>query len=302
MKAAVTGGLGFIGQEITRRMIDEGIEVTVFARSADPELYRKKFGYVRCDLTVRGEWQNVLAEHDVVINLAGRGIFTRWNRKIREDILNSRIISTANIVEAMSRKGSKAKVLINASAVGFYGMHGDDVITEGNAPGSDFLAEVCRQWEEEAGRAAIKGTRIVLMRFGTILGSGGAFPLMKKVFSFMMGARLGNGRQWFPWLHVDDACSIILKAVRDKKMSGPYNCTAPGMVRNSEFTAALAEVCGKPVVLPPVPVFALRIMLGEFGAFLAGGQKAVPEKLEKEGFRFQFSNIRTALEDLVKRD
>ncbi|HPS56843.1 MAG TPA: TIGR01777 family oxidoreductase [Spirochaetota bacterium] len=301
MKVAVTGGLGFIGERITRDLLNYGYDVTVFARKGNPELFRKKFSYVKCDLTVQGNWQDIIGEHDVVVNLAGTSVFTRWNKTKKEYIYNSRSISTANIVEAMGRKKSKAKVLINASAVGFYGMHGDEEITEKHAAGDDFLAMVCRRWEDEAMKADANGARVVIMRFGTVLGGGGAFPLMKKVFGMMMGAKLGSGKQWFPWIHIDDVCGIILKAVKDKKMSGRYNCTAPVMVRNSEFTAIMAKSCGKPVIIPFVPVFALKIMMGEFGAFLAGGQKAVPEKLVKEKYSFQFPELGPALENLMKK-
>ncbi len=303
MKVAVTGGLGFIGELITGELIDNGFEVTVFARGNDPQLFKKKFRYIKCDLTAQGDWQDAIAEHDAVINLAGRGIFTRWNNSVKEDIYNSRTISTANIVEAMGRKKSKTKVLINASAVGFYGMHGDEDITEKYSSGEDFLAIVCRQWEYEAEKAEEKSARVVLLRFGTVLGrGGGAFPLMKKVFSLMMGARLGNGSQWFPWIHAEDACGIILKALKDKKMTGAYNCTAPGIVRNSEYTRELARSCRRPVILPFIPVFILRIMLGEFGAYLAGGQKAVPEKLVKGKYKFKFPDLDHALADLAKRE
>ncbi len=302
MKVAVTGGLGFIGEQITGGLLNNGFDVTVFARNDDPGLFKKKFRYVKCDLTVQGDWQKVIGEHDAVINLAGRGIFTRWNRAVKEDIYNSRTISTANIVEAMGMSKSKSKLLINASAVGYYGMSGDQVINEKYPSGVDFLAMVCRQWEHEALKAAEGGARVVLLRFGTVLGSnGGAFPLMKKVFSLMMGAKLGNGNQWFPWIHFDDVCSVIMRALKDKKMSGPYNCTAPGIVRNIDFTRELARSCGRPVIVPFVPVFALRIMLGEFGVYLAGGQKAVPERLASEKFSFSFPDLNSALADLMKR-
>lgn len=302
MKVAITGGLGFIGEKLTGILLDNGFDVTVFARSGDPALFKKKFRYIKCDLTVQGDWQDAIAEHEAVINLAGAPIFTRWNREKKENIYNSRIISTANIVDGMGRKKSKSKLLINASAVGYYGMHGDEVTNEKHSSGEDFLSIVCRQWEDEALKAEASGARVVLMRFGNVLGSGGgAFLLLKKVFTRMLGAKLGNGRQWFPWIHVDDVCGIILKAVKDKKMTGPYNCTAPGIVRNSEFTKAMAVSCRRPVIIPFVPVFALRIILGEFGAFVAGGQKAVPEKLLKEKYSFQYPELSRALSDLMKK-
>ena len=303
MKVAVTGGLGFIGERATEELFASGIDVTAFARHRDPGLFRKKFNYVRCDLTVKGDWQNSIGEHDVVINLAGAGIFTRWNSAKKENIYNSRIISTANIVEAMLRKNSKVRVLINSSAAGYYGMSGDEDITETHGAGKDFLAMVCRHWEDEALKAEAGGIRVVLLRFGTVLGNGGgAFPLMKRVFRMMLGARLGMGRQWFPWIHIDDAAGIIMKAVNDRRMSGPYNCTSPGIVRNIEFTRAIAESCRRPVVFPFIPVFMLRLVLGEFGAFLAGGQNAVPAKLVKERYPFVFSGIESALNDLMKID
>jgi len=229
MKIAITGGLGFIGQKLTEEFLKNGENVTIFARSGNPELTRAPFGYVRCDLTEEGEWQKALAGHDAVINLAGTGIFTRWNRKIKENIYNSRIVSTANIVKAISDKNSQVRVFVNASAVGYYGLTGNREIGESDPPGEDFLAMVCRHWEEEAMKADNAGVRVALMRLGTVFGQeGGAFPLLKRVFMRMLGARLGSGKQWFPWIHIDDAVAIMEKTLKDKAMSGPFNCTAPG--------------------------------------------------------------------------
>ena len=300
MKVAVTGGLGFIGRKITEEMIAAGMKVSIFARSADPDLLRQDFNYVRCDLTSGGDWQIKLAEHDAVINLAGANIFTRWNDKKKRNIYNSRIVSTANIAAAVSVKKSKVKVFINASAVGYYGLTGDREVSESDRAGADFLADVCSHWEAEARKAEKAGIRVVLLRFGTVLGNtGGGFPLLLKTFRYMMGARLGNGKQWFPWLHIDDAAGIIIKALNDKKMSGPYNCSAPGAVTNRDFTRAMGRNSGRPQPVPFVPVFMLRLLFGEFGPFLAGGQKILPKKLEQAKYKFIFPDIDSAIKDLI---
>lgn len=301
MKVAVTGGLGFIGNRITAKLLEAGIRVTVFARKSDPDLFNAEFDYVECDLTKKGDWQKRIPEHDAVINLAGAGIFTRWNRTVKENIYNSRILSTSSIVEAMTVKRSKVRTFINASATGYYGLCGDDEIFESDPPGADFLSMVCASWEKEALKAAGSGIRVVLLRFGTVFGrDGGAFPLLKKNFMFMVGSRLGSGRQWFPWVHIDDATGIVIHMLSNEKMSGAYNCTAPGIVTNGDFTKVMASKSGRPQVVPFVPAFILRIILGEFGTFLVGGQKAVPGRLVKAKYKFLYPDLDSALTDLMK--
>ncbi len=301
MKVAITGGLGFLGTHITSKLLDAGMEVTVFARSGDKDLLHAEFNYVRCDLAVEGVWQQVLSQHDAVINLAGANIFTRWNRQKKEEIYNSRIISTRNVVDGIKSKKSKVKVLLNASATGYYGLSGDDPVKESDGPGNDFLSMVCSNWEDEAMRAAGPGVRVAVMRFGTVFGSeSGAFPKLWKNFRFMAGGRLGNGRQWFPWIHVDDAAGIALQMLKDKKMSGAYNCTSPGIVTNREFTAVMSEISGRPQLVPFIPGFMLRIILGEFGSFLVHGQKTLPERLLESGYGFMYPDLKSAVTALVK--
>jgi uncharacterized protein (TIGR01777 family) len=299
MKAAVTGGLGFLGKHIIAALLEAGHEVTLFARRE--EELRRGVSFVYADLMKTGEWQKVLAEHDVVINLVGVNLFQRWNKKIKKSIYDSRIISTANIISSFSKGKTEGKLLINASAVGYYGLKGDEVTTESAGAGEDFLADVCSDWEKEALKGESRNMRIVLIRLGSVFGAdGGAFPLLAKNYKLLLGGKLGSGKQWFPWIHVDDVAGIVLKAVADKKMSGPYNCTAPGIVTNGEFTKIMAKAVKRPVLIPFVPGFVLRIVLGEFGSFLTGGQRAVPEKLQKEGYRFMFPELKGALEDLLK--
>lgn len=299
MKIAVAGGLGFLGQHIISALLKDGHDVTLFARRSDG--VKKDISFVNADLMIPGDWQRSIAENDVVINLVGVNLFQRWNKKIKKSIYDSRIISTANIVNSFDPAKSKDKTLINASAVGFYGLRGDELITESEEAGSDFLAMVCSGWEKEAFEGTDRNLRVVLLRFGSVFGiDGGAFPALKTNFRMMLGGKLGNGKQWFPWIHVNDITGIVLKAVNDKKMSGAYNCTSPGIVTNSSFTRIMAKAVKRPVLIPFVPGFVLRIVLGEFGSFLTGGQRAVPERLLKEGYMFLFPELKGAIDDLLR--
>ncbi len=299
MNIAVAGGLGFLGQHIIPALKESGHNVTLFARREETQRHRVSFVYA--DLMIPGEWQKRIAEHDVVINLAGVNLFQRWNSVIKKSIYDSRIISTSNIVNSFQQGGAEGRTLINASAVGYYGLRGDETVTESEGPGTDFLAKVCSGWEEEALKGNSMGLRVVLLRFASVFGAdGGAFPELVRNYRMLLGGRLGSGRQWFPWIHIDDAAGIVLKAVADGNMSGGYNCTSPGIVTNSEFTKVMAKAVNRPVIIPFIPRFALRIVLGEFGSFLTGGQRAVPDRLQKEGYRFMFPELRGALEDLIR--
>lgn len=300
MKIAVAGGLGFLGKHIIASLIESGYDVTLFARREED--VQDGVAFVPADLMVPGEWQKKISENDIVINLVGVNLFQRWNKKVKKMIYDSRIVSTANIVNSFDSKNSKRKTLINASAVGFYGAGGDEVLTESSVPGSDFLARVCHDWESEALKGEKKKLRVVLLRFGSVFGTdGGAFPELVRNYKLMIVGKLGHGKQWFPWLHVEDVAGIVLKAVTDEKMSGPYNCTAPGLVTNGDFTRIMAHALKRPVIVPFVPGFALRIVLGEFGAFLTVGQRAVPDKLMKGGYMFRFPELNGALENLLTR-
>lgn len=300
MKIAVAGGLGFLGRHIISALLQAGHDVTLFARRE--ENLNNEVSFVKADLMLPGDWQGRLAENDIVINLVGVNLFQRWNKKIKKLIYDSRIISTFNILDSFSAEQAAGKTLINASAVGFYGLSDDEVITESHGAGTDFLARICSDWEREALKGEVKNLRVVILRFGSVFGSdGGAFPLLKQNYSLMLGGKLGNGKQWFPWIHIDDVAGIVLKSVTDKKMSGAYNCTAPGIVTNGEFTKIMAKAVKRPVLIPFVPAFVLRIVLGEFGSFLTKGQRAVPERLLGEGFRFEFPELDGAIGDLLKK-
>lgn len=300
MKVFITGGTGFVGSYLTARLADLGHEVTVVARATAGRARRAGVSFVEGAVTGPGTWQKQLAGHDVVINLAGASIFTLWTEKARRSILESRVLTTRNLVDAMA--GSEPKpLLLSTSAVGYYGSREDDeILDESSPPGDEFLTRVSVEWEGEALRAETFGCRVVLCRFGIVLGrGGGALAKMTPAFRFMVGSPLGSGRQWFPWLHLEDLFQIMLFLADHGHISGPVNFTAPNPVTNEELSRTLARTLHRPMFMPAVPAFVLRILLGEFGDMLLKGQRAIPRRLLDEGYRFRFPDLSRALEDLL---
>jgi hypothetical protein len=301
MKIFITGGTGFVGSYFTRRFIQLGHHVTVLTRAVGKHKDTpREVRWVEGDPKNPGRWQESVAGHDVVINLAGKSIFTPWTKKARKSILESRVLTTRNLVDSLSTPAAP-KVLLSASAVGYYGSREDDLVLDENTPaGDDFLAEVGTAWENEALRAERFGARVVLCRFGIVMGrNGGALEKMAPAFRYMLGAPLGNGQQWFPWIHEEDLFGAMLFAAEKEALAGAANFTSPNPVRNEELTRTLAEVVHRPLFMPRVPSFVLRTILGEFGDVLLKGQRAVPAKIQSLGFRFKFPTLRGALEDLV---
>ncbi|HLC16642.1 MAG TPA: TIGR01777 family oxidoreductase [Thermodesulfovibrionia bacterium] len=300
MKIFVTGGTGFVGTRLITALIEQGHQVTVLTRQAIHD-DTSDIDLVQGNPMVKGKWQQVAAEHDVIINLAGENIFGRWTQAKKEAIRDSRILSTANVVEAIARGQKKEMLLFNASAVGYYGFHGDEMLTEDSTAGVDFLGSVARQWEGEAQKAEYFGARVVLCRFGVILGKhGGALEKMLPVFSVGFGSALGSGKQWFSWIHIDDLVRIFLFLLDRPTITGPVNCTSPNPVRNSEFARSLSEILNKPYFMPNVPGFVIRTVLGQFGEILIKGQRVIPKKLLHAGFEFRFPEHKKSLESIVK--
>jgi uncharacterized protein len=301
MKVFITGGLGFVGTRLTAMLVRKGHRVTVIERNPrNKPAPPAGVSVIAADASRPGPWQDTLAEHDAVINLAGISIFSRWSRKRKEEIYNSRILITRNVVDGIRKKKRPDISLISASAVGYYGFRSDEKLSEGDPSGDDFLARVCRDWESEALSAAQTGARVVISRFGVILGrSGGAMELLTRIFRLRIGNRLGSGRQWFSWIHEDDLASALLFLLENKSIRGPVNCTAPEPVTNRELTQALNRALGTFPLVPPAPGFLMKMVLGEFGSFLLKGQRAVPTRLQEAGFKFQYPNIREALTSLM---
>ncbi|MEJ5301123.1 MAG: TIGR01777 family oxidoreductase [Thermodesulforhabdaceae bacterium] len=296
MKILITGGLGFVGTEAAKYFISKGHNVTLVDHSPSPKPYTpKEATYVFGDTTLKGSWQNVVSEHDVVINLAGASIFQRWSDAVKRKIYDSRIKTTENVVEAL-RDNS---VLLSTSAVGYYGDGGERILREYDPPGNDFLAGVCVDWEQAARHASEKGVRVVIMRFGIILGkTGGALGEMLKAFRRGLGGPLGNGNQWFSWIHMTDLLRAMEFTAQEPSFSGVFNFCAPNPVRNKELASVLGKLLGKPAFFK-TPGFVLRLVLGEFGKTLLMSQRVVPERLLQVGFRFLYPDIHSALSEVI---
>jgi uncharacterized protein len=301
MKIFVTGGTGFVGRYVTGRLAKAGREIVILSRSAPKAKEVVPWArIVEGDPRKEGDWQQRVAECDAVINLAGSSIFTVWTDSARKSILDSRILSTRNLVDALSGAG-KEKILINGSAVGYYGSRLDDELLGEDAPhGSEFMSEVCVRWEEEARKAEPAGVRVALCRFGIVLGrGGGALSMMLPAFRYMLGSSIGSGKQWMSWIHLDDLVAIFSLLLDDSSLSGAINCVAPNPVRNAEFARVLSKTLGRPILLPGVPSFALNMLLGEFADVVVKGQRVIPQKLIEKGFSFRFPTLSQALEDLA---
>ncbi len=301
MNIFITGGTGFVGSILSSRLTEQGHHVTILTRSlrADrPPMQGVSF--LEGNPTKNGDWQENVPDYDVIINLAGASIFKRWTKKNKRAIRDSRILTTRNLIEALSARKGKVDLLLSASAVGYYGFHGDEELDEGSPPGNDFLASVTQEWEASALEAEGYGVRVLPCRFGIVLGAkGGAIGKMIPPFKWYLGSPLGTGKQWFSWIHQQDLVNIFLFLMDTKNISGPINATAPHPVRNQELTRILGQVLKKPTFMPPVPGFLIKLIMGEFGSVLLKGQKALPRQLTDMGFRFQYSDIREALEDLL---
>lgn len=301
MKVLITGGTGFVGSYMTEGFTRLGHEVSVLTRSAKKGK-RLPAGatFIEGDPQKPGPWQENVAQSDLVINLAGTSIFNFWTERVCRSMIESRVFTTRNVVDALAAHPSKA-VLLSASAVGYYGSRADDLILDESGPlGMDFLAELSERWESEARRAEEFGVRVALCRFGIVLGrGGGALQMMAGPFKYYLGSVLGSGKQWFPWIHEEDLFRIMLFLAENSHIKGPVNCMAPNPIRNREMTRALARALHRFVLMPPVPAFVLKILLGELGDVLIKGQRAVPKRLLDEGFEFKFPTFEEAVRDLL---
>jgi len=298
MNIFITGGLGFVGSHLTNVLLEMGHRVTAIGlRPAQKLIDHQQFRYLSADTSKEGVWQETLADVDAVFNLAGKTIFNRWNESYKQLIYDSRILTTRNLVAALPK--DKKITLISTSATGYYGNRGDDLLTEGEPHGDDFLARVSKDWETEALKAKEKGIRVVAARFGIVLGkSGGAIEKMIPAFRLGLGGALGSGMQWFPWIHMDDLLSAFTFILENQDVEGPVNFCAPNPVRNRDLAKTVGRVLNRPAVLP-APAFMIRLILGEFGNALLYSQRAIPEKLLRYGFRFKYPEIADAVRDIV---
>lgn len=298
MRVLITGGTGFVGTHLIRHCLESGHRVTALGtRKSHGRIDHPGFCYCSADTTRPGQWQQYVAESDWIFNLAGRTIFQRWTRRSKQQIYDSRILTTRCVADALPSRTEA--VLVSASAVGYYGNGGDTELTESSPGGDDFLASVSRDWEREADRAEGRGARVAVARFGIVLGAdGGALAKMIPAFRSFIGGPLGDGRQWFPWIHIDDLTAACCHLASRDDLHGPFNFCAPQPVRNLEMARALGKVLGRPAKMA-VPPFMLKMMMGEMAGVLLGGQRAVPSRLTAAGFEFRYPKIDGALSDLV---
>jgi uncharacterized protein len=296
MKTIITGGTGFVGFHLSTSLLQQGHHVAAIARSpVQKRIHHQNFTYISADTTKPGPWQDHVQNSDIAFNLAGKSIFTLWTPKAKQQIYASRIDTTRNLVEALSANTT----LISTSAVGYYGERKDEIVTENTPAGSDFLAKVGIDWEKEAMAAEKKGVRVAVTRFGIILGkNGGAIEKMIPAFKSFLGGSLGDGKQWFPWIHLDDIVHASIFIMEHPETEGVFNFTAPEPVRNIDFAKSLGKVLNRPAVMP-APAFLIRLFAGEFGETLLSSCRAIPEKLLKGGYEFRYPILTDALKDIV---
>ncbi|MCU0578709.1 MAG: TIGR01777 family oxidoreductase [Desulfobacterota bacterium] len=303
MKIFITGGTGFVGTSLTKELTAQGHGVTLLTRAIKPgRALPSGAAFLEGNPLQPGPWQRAVPDHDVCINLAGASIFSRWTDAAKKEIRESRLLTTRNLVSALAERKGLETLLLSTSAVGYYGFHEDEELSEESPPGTDFLAQVCRDWEAEAQQAEQYGVRVIRCRFGIVLGErGGALDQMLPLFKKGLGSPLGSGRQWFSWIHQRDLSRIFLFLLDRKEVSGPLNCTAPHPVTNKELTRLLAEAVGRPAFLPAVPGFMLKLVLGEFGNVLLTGQRVLPRKLLTLGYEFLYPELKKALQNLFRK-
>jgi len=298
MKILITGVTGFVGQQLAALLLDEGHVVSgVGSRRRQDLIRHENFTYISADTTRQGDWQEALAPVDAVINLAGASIFGRWSQSYKKRIYDSRIQTTRNLVEALPQ--NKAVIFCSTSATGYYGQGDEAILTETSPNGDDFLARVSKDWEAEALRAEEKVARVILTRFGIILGKeGGMMQKVLPAFRLGAGGPLGDGRQWFPWIHMSDLLAAYRFVLNNDTVRGPVNFCSPHPVRNLDFSKTLGRVLNRPAFMR-MPSLLLRIVMGELAEAVLCSQRVVPEKLRQLGFQFAYSGIEGALENIV---
>jgi uncharacterized protein (TIGR01777 family) len=319
MRVFITGGSGFIGQHLAQDLLNGGHGPVILSRRADqvrrkPEMW--PYEVVQGDPTTAGRWQEAVDGCDAVVNLAGHNIFGgRWNAQVKREIRDSRVHSAEQVVAAIQQSRSRPKVLVQGSAIGFYGPQGDQDIDESSPSGSDFLAVVCRECEEVSSRIEAAGVRRAIVRTGIVLARGaGALKLMTPIFKMGPGLPIGSGgrlmaqgKQWMSWIHIDDIVGIFRLAIENAGASGPLNGTAPEPVRNAEFAKAFSDALrtrSTPwrVFLPAGPPDALlRLVLGEVAGILTTGQKVLPTKALALGYHFKYPRLADALSAILSR-
>ena len=299
MNYLLAGGSGFVGTYFAKYLTEKGHSVTIMTRS--PAKYaNSKTGYRYCG------WGDELVEElnrtDVLVNLAGENLFgERWNEEVKKRLVASRIETTRKLVEGIAKAGDKPKVFVSSSAVGYYGENGDKELPEGSPPKEDFLSNICVAWEKESEPATQYGVRVVNPRIGVVIEQdGGALEKMLPAFKMFVGGPLGSGKQWFPWIHMQDTIRILEFCATNESLNGPVNCVAPEPVRMSAFTTTLGKVMSRPSFFP-VPEFVLSVVVGEAASDIVASQRVIPKVLSDAGFEWLYPDAFSALKDVMSR-
>ncbi len=302
MRVVVAGATGLIGSELCRTLVETGQEVTALVRSvgAARSVLPSSIRFLHWDIAAAGDWEEAVADADAVVNLAGEPLDAqRWNAAAKQRIRSSRLETTHALVRAWRDTQRQGGVLLNASAVGYYGDCGEAAVTETCRRGDGFLPELCADWEAEATRAAELGARVVLLRTGIVLARhGGVLQRMATPFRYYAGGSLGSGMQWMPWIHLTDEVRMILWAMENQEISGPVNLCAPHPVRMREFVQTLGRILRRPAILR-VPALALRLLLGEMADVVLSSQRVVPDVASRAGFSWSYPRVESALTDLL---
>jgi uncharacterized protein (TIGR01777 family) len=301
MRVIVTGGSGLIGRALVDSLAQDGHEVIVLSR--DPDVV-KNLPRGACaekwDGKTAQDWGKFVNGADAIVNLAGATISEKWTEAHKKEIRESRVNAGKAIVEAVKAAATKPRVVVQSSAVGYYGPRGAEEITEDTGAGNDFLASVCKEWEASTAELDTMGIRRPIIRTGVVLDkNGGALPKMVMPVKMFVGGPLGSGKQYFPWIHLHDEVAAIRWLIDNPNAHGVYNLSAPQPLTNKEFTQAIGKVLGRPTFMP-VPAFAMETMFGEMSTLLLDGQREMPMRLVKEGFKFKFTNAEAALRDVLK--
>ena len=300
MRIVITGASGFIGHQLSARLIEAGHELLLLGRAPKKGL-PSAAGFTTWNPEVGPAPVAALEGSDAIIHLAGEPVAQRWTGEAKRRIRQSRVQGTGNLVKGIAQAPSaqRPRILISGSAIGYYGERGEEVLTEKSGAGAGFLADVCQEWEGEALKAESLGLRVVLLRTGMVLGhGGGALQRMLLPFKWGIGGRIGSGEQWMSWIHEDDEVGLIEFALKADSVRGPLNLCAPKPVTNAEFTTTLARTMNRPVFLP-IPVAALRILYGEMSEVIIGSQRVLPDAATKAGYSFRYPKLGAALQQIL---
>jgi uncharacterized protein (TIGR01777 family) len=297
MRVLITGATGFIGRRVCELLAAEGHELVALSR--DPAAAKSKLSR----LAAAHPWNPLAGKAprpafdgvDAVVHLAGENVAGRWTKKKMQAIRDSREIGTRHLVDSIAATDSRPRVLVSASAIGYYGDRGDEELVEESGPGGDFLAQVCQAWEGEAQKVEDLGVRLVRLRIGIVVGAGGgALEAMLPPFKMGVGGPMGSGHQWWSWVHREDLVAMIQRALENDSMAGVYNATSPQQLRQKEFGKVLGKVLRRPAFLP-TPAFALKLLLGGFSTELLSSKRVLPARLQESGFEFRYAELEAAL-------